>query len=145
MSDSVQPHRRQPTRLPCPWDSPGQMIAWSSCLFPSSQLLYPLFLSPSLPLATRPSSLFSLAPPYPRWTFMSLPSLTSLPLAWPFCGSQGYFQRTLLKMWTPLLKSLPWLPITYRKLIFCQWAPDSPTFSHDMCSPTFTHGMYSPC
>ena len=24
MSDSVQPHRRQPTRLPRPWDSPGQ-------------------------------------------------------------------------------------------------------------------------
>ena len=24
MSDSVQPHRRQPTRLPCPWDSPGK-------------------------------------------------------------------------------------------------------------------------
>ena len=23
MSDSVQPYRRQPTRLPCPWDSPG--------------------------------------------------------------------------------------------------------------------------
>ena len=23
MSDSVLPHRRQPTRLPCPWDSPG--------------------------------------------------------------------------------------------------------------------------
>ena len=23
MSDSVQPHRRQPTRLPGPWDSPG--------------------------------------------------------------------------------------------------------------------------
>ena len=23
MSDSVQPQRRQPTRLPCPWDSPG--------------------------------------------------------------------------------------------------------------------------
>ena len=22
MSDSVRPHRRQPTRLPCPWDSP---------------------------------------------------------------------------------------------------------------------------
>ena len=22
MSDSVQPHRQQPTRLPCPWDSP---------------------------------------------------------------------------------------------------------------------------
>ena len=24
MSDSVRPDRRQPTRLPCPWDSPGK-------------------------------------------------------------------------------------------------------------------------
>ena len=24
MSDSVPPHRWQPTRLPCPWDSPGK-------------------------------------------------------------------------------------------------------------------------
>ena len=24
MYNSVQPHRRQPTRLPCPWDSPGK-------------------------------------------------------------------------------------------------------------------------
>ena len=24
MSDSVWPHRRQPTKLPCPWDSPGK-------------------------------------------------------------------------------------------------------------------------
>ena len=24
MSHSVQPHRRPPTRLPCPWDSPGK-------------------------------------------------------------------------------------------------------------------------
>ena len=24
MSDSVRPHRRQPTRLPLPWDSPGK-------------------------------------------------------------------------------------------------------------------------
>ena len=23
-SDSVRPHRRQPTRLPRPWDSPGK-------------------------------------------------------------------------------------------------------------------------
>ena len=23
-SNSVRPHRRQPTRLPCPWDSPGK-------------------------------------------------------------------------------------------------------------------------
>ena len=24
MSDSMRPHRWQPTRLPCPWDSPGK-------------------------------------------------------------------------------------------------------------------------
>ena len=24
MSDSLRPHRRQPTRLRCPWDSPGK-------------------------------------------------------------------------------------------------------------------------
>ena len=24
VSDSVQPHRWQPTRVPCPWDSPGK-------------------------------------------------------------------------------------------------------------------------
>ena len=24
MTDSVRPHRQQPTRLPCPWDSPGK-------------------------------------------------------------------------------------------------------------------------
>ena len=24
MSDSVEPHRQQPTRLPCPWDSQGK-------------------------------------------------------------------------------------------------------------------------
>ena len=24
VSDSVRPHRRQPTRLPLPWDSPGK-------------------------------------------------------------------------------------------------------------------------
>ena len=24
MSNPVRPHRRQPTRLPCPWDSPGK-------------------------------------------------------------------------------------------------------------------------
>ena len=24
MSDSVRPHRQKPTRLPCPWDSPGK-------------------------------------------------------------------------------------------------------------------------
>ena len=32
MSNSVQPRRRQPTRLPCPWDSPGKNTG-VGCLF----------------------------------------------------------------------------------------------------------------
>ena len=33
MSDSVRPHRRQPTRLPRPWDSPGKNTG-VGCYFP---------------------------------------------------------------------------------------------------------------
>ena len=32
VSDPVRPHRRQPTRLPRPWDSPGKNH-WSGCHF----------------------------------------------------------------------------------------------------------------
>ena len=34
MSDSVQPHRRQPTRLLCPWDSPGKNTGVGCYPFP---------------------------------------------------------------------------------------------------------------
>ena len=33
MSDSVRPHRQQPTRLPHPWDSPGKNTG-VGCHFP---------------------------------------------------------------------------------------------------------------
>ena len=33
MSDSVRPHRRQPTRLPRPWDSPGKNMEWVAISF----------------------------------------------------------------------------------------------------------------
>ena len=33
MSDSVRPHRRQPTRLPRPWDSPGKSTGGVVCHF----------------------------------------------------------------------------------------------------------------
>ena len=34
MSDSVRPHRWQPTRLPRPWDSPGKTPTRVGCHFP---------------------------------------------------------------------------------------------------------------
>ena len=33
VSDSVRPHRWQPTRLPCPWDSPGKNTGVGECLW----------------------------------------------------------------------------------------------------------------
>ena len=33
VSDSVRPHRQQPTRLPCPWDSPGNSLEWVAISF----------------------------------------------------------------------------------------------------------------
>ena len=36
MSDSVRPHRRQPTRLPRPWDSPGKKLEWVAIAFSSA-------------------------------------------------------------------------------------------------------------
>ena len=33
MSNSVWPHRRQPTRLLCPWDSPGEKLEWVAISF----------------------------------------------------------------------------------------------------------------
>ena len=33
MSNSVRPHRQQPTRFPCPWDSPGKNTKWVTISF----------------------------------------------------------------------------------------------------------------
>ena len=37
MSNSVRPHRRQPTRLPRPWDSPGKNTG-VGCHFPLQRM-----------------------------------------------------------------------------------------------------------
>ena len=36
MSDSVRPHRQQPTRLPRPWDSPGKKTGVGTVLYTAS-------------------------------------------------------------------------------------------------------------
>ena len=50
VSDSVRPHRRQPTRLPLPWDS-GRTLEWAAIAFSVCQgyslhLSYPLLPPP---------------------------------------------------------------------------------------------------
>ena len=38
MSDSLQPYGLQPTRLLCPWDSPGKDEYWSALPYPPPDL-----------------------------------------------------------------------------------------------------------
>ena len=49
MSDSVRPHRQQPTRLPRPWDSPGKNTGVSTLSPRSAQLSLQPGLNPSPP------------------------------------------------------------------------------------------------
>ena len=58
VSDSARPHRRQPTRLPRPWDSPGKNAGVGCCfllqgIFPNqgSNLSLPQWQGDSLPLS----------------------------------------------------------------------------------------------
>ena len=60
MSDSVQPHRQQPTRLPRPWDSPGKNTG-VGCHFllqfmkvKSESEVAQLCLTPSVPMDCSP-------------------------------------------------------------------------------------------
>ena len=39
VSDSVRPHRRQPTRPLRPWDFPGKILKWVATAF--SEMAYP--------------------------------------------------------------------------------------------------------
>jgi len=53
MSNSVRPHRRQPTRLPLPWDSPGKNTGVGchfllQCMKVKVKSLSPVRLSPTL-------------------------------------------------------------------------------------------------
>ena len=48
MSDCVQPYRGQPTRLPCPWDSPGKNTG-VGCHFLLQEIFPTQGLNPGLP------------------------------------------------------------------------------------------------
>ena len=39
VSDSARPHRRQPTRLLCPWDSLGKNMEWVAISFYTQTLV----------------------------------------------------------------------------------------------------------
>ena len=73
MSDSVQSHRQQPTRLPRPWDSPGKNIGVGyHCLLLSG---YTAIQTPSSVKIINPPTLYLESPPtFSPGKFTSAPS-----------------------------------------------------------------------
>ena len=97
MSDSVRPHRQQPTRLPHPWDSPGKNTGVSchfllQCVKVKSLSHVWLFVTPWTEAHQAPPSMGFSRQEY--WSGVPLPSPTSL--------SHVYFPspstRTLIKL-----------------------------------------------
>ena len=98
MTDSVRPHRQQPTRLPCPWDSPGKTTG-VGCHF----LLQHMKVKSE-------SEVAQLCPT------LSDPMDCSLP------GSSvhGIFQARVLE-WGAIAFSEPWSRQLYYRRVFCQF------------------------
>ena len=82
MSDSVRPHRRQPIRLPRPWDSPGKNTR-VGCLFLLLNSLYDLLLSGSHPTVNTHPGLPRKAP----WTFCAETEFWGKPNGWSHSSS----------------------------------------------------------
>ena len=81
MSDSVRPHRRQPTRLPRPWDSPGKNTGVGChCLLQCMKVKSESEVASRVPLLATPGTAAYQAPPcmgFPRqeyWSGVPLPS-----------------------------------------------------------------------
>ena len=107
MSDSVRPHRRQPTRLTCPWDSPGKNTG-VGCHF----LLHRMKVKSESEVAQKVKSLSCirlLATPWtaahqapPSMRFSRQEYWSGLPLPSPLICI------TALKMYTLLLSVVAW-------------------------------------
>ena len=80
LSNSVWPHRRQPTRLPCPWDCPGKNTGMG-CHFLLQCMKVKLKSLSCVPLSVTPWTTAYQAPPsmgfsrQEHWSGVPLPSL----------------------------------------------------------------------
>ena len=94
MSDSVRPHRRQPTRLPRPWDSPGKNTG-VGCHFLLQCIKVKVKSLSHVRLLVTPWTAAHQAPP-----------------------SMGFSRQ---EYWSgvPLPSPFTWLPLTYSLRLFC--------------------------
>ena len=142
MSDSVQPHRQQPTRLPYPWDSPGnntgvgchfllqcmkvksQSEVAQSCLTPSDPMDCSLPAPPSMGFSRQE-----------YWSGVPLPS--------PMLGASDQIRSVAQLCPTlrdPMNRSTPGLPVHHQLLEFTQThvhrVSDAIQPSHPLSSPS---------
>ena len=101
MSDSVRPHRRQPTRLPRPWDSPGENTGVGCHFFLQCMKVKVKSLSRVRLLATPWTAAYQ-APPsmgfsrQESWSGVPLPSVPQLPND-PFKSIEYQYEETQVR------------------------------------------------
>ena len=108
MSDSVRPHRRQPTRLPRPWDSPGKNTGVGchgllQCMKGKGKMLSRVRLFPT------PWTAAYLAPPlmgFSRqedWSGVPLPSPVLVTIAAIYSEYTIFFTKSVILLDCPVL------------------------------------------
>ena len=119
MSDSVQPHRRQPTRLPHSWDSPGKNTGVGChVLLQCMKVKSESEVTQSCPTLRNPWTAAYRAPPsmgFPRQEYWS-----ELPLPSPLITYEAFYFSLLL--WNPSFRRiyLSFSSFTFCSLFFSQ-------------------------
>ena len=128
MSDCVQPYRGQPTRLPCPWDSPGKNTGVGchfllQCMKVKSLSRVRLFMTPWTAAYQAPPSMGFSRQEY--WSGLPLPSPANV---WNECnwGVTNYHTTN------PVLKQMAWRDLWEYST---KGAAESSRWLHTVCPP----------
>ena len=88
VSDSVRPHRRQPTRLPRPWDSPGKNTGVGChCLLHCRKVKSESEVAQSCPTLSDPMDCSPPGPPSMGFSRQEYWSGVPLPSPWHYLGN----------------------------------------------------------
>ena len=142
MSDSVRAHRRQPTRLPCPWDSPGKNTG-VGCHFllqcmkvKSESEVAQSCLTLSNPQGLQPTRLFH------PWDFPGK-STGGVPLPSQIFGADNHIQfnsvaQSCPTLCDPMNRSTPSLPVHHQlpEFTHAHRVGDAIQPSHPLSSPS---------
>ena len=146
MSDSVRPHTRQPTRLPCPWDSPGKNTGVGchfllQCMKDKSEsevTQLSLTLSDTMDCSLPGSSIHGISR-QEYWSGVPLPS-PHVPSGSPKISPSGLQSQTLsrlsLQCGTPVLVNLMWSQTSHSLGRALAMAIIPPSVGHPPKAPT---------